>query len=197
MPTEYPPAPPWHISHWLNTPLPITLEALRGRVVVMHAFQMLCPACVAHGLPQAMRIREVFPEDAVCVVGVHTVFEHHAVMNFEALKAFVQEYRLNFPIGIDEPGGQSAVPLTMQAYGLQGTPSLVLIDKGGRMRLNHFGRVDDLVVGAAIGQLIEEGRSRDAEFNSGNKSQSFGGTTPGQCTDEACPASSSGGHTDV
>ena len=46
------PAPPLQVSHWFNTPGPLSLEALRDRVVALHAFQMLCPGCVAHGLPQ-------------------------------------------------------------------------------------------------------------------------------------------------
>lgn len=194
MQIDYPLAPPWRISHWLNTPSPLTLEALRGRVVVLHAFQMLCPACVSHGLPQAARIRELFSRDAVCVVGLHTVFEHHEVMNLEALKAFVHEYRLHFPIGIDQPGVRSAVPLTMQAYGLQGTPSLVLIDKAGRVRLNHFGPMDDLAAGAAIGQLSEEDCPLQNESEPAPDSglQGAGATTPGPCTSQACPSGVSG-----
>ena len=47
--------PEWDMSTWLNAPAPITLASLRGRVVLLHAFQMLCPGCVAHGLPQAER----------------------------------------------------------------------------------------------------------------------------------------------
>jgi len=48
--------PEWDVSNWLNTPTPITLKSLRGRVVLLHAFQMLCPSCVAYGLPQAQRV---------------------------------------------------------------------------------------------------------------------------------------------
>ena len=188
MQTDYPPAPPWRVSHWLNSPSPLTLQALRGRVVVLHAFQMLCPACVSHGLPQALRIHQLFSRDMVCVIGLHTVFEHHAVMGLEALKVFVHEYRLPFPIGVDEPGPHGGVPLTMQAYGLQGTPSLVLIDKAGRVRLNHFGHLDDLSVGAAIGQLVEEAGPAQAEL----PAREAGHTGPGGCTGEACPAGSSG-----
>jgi hypothetical protein len=50
------PAPELQVSHWLNADSPITLARLRGRVVVVHAFQMLCPSCVSHGLPQATKI---------------------------------------------------------------------------------------------------------------------------------------------
>lgn len=44
----------------------------------------------------------------------------------------------------------------MQRYGLRGTPSLLLIDRDGRLRANVFGRPEDLAVGAAIAQLLGE-----------------------------------------
>jgi hypothetical protein len=121
----------------------------------MHAFQMLCPACATHGLPQAKRTHQLFAPQDVAVIGLHTVFEHHEVMTPAALQAFVQEYRYTFPIGIDTPANGS-IPATMREYQLQGTPSTVLIDKQGRLRLSHFGVIDDLALGAAIGQLAAE-----------------------------------------
>jgi hypothetical protein len=149
-------APPLDVSEWLNTPTPISLADLRGRVVVLHAFQMLCPGCVSHGLPQTLRIREAFDPGDVAVIGLHTVFEHHAVMTPDALRVFAHEYRLAFPIGIDRPSTQGAVPRTMATYDLRGTPSLLLIDRQGRLRLNHFGALDDLRAGALIAQLLAE-----------------------------------------
>lgn len=148
-------APELQVAHWLNTPTPITLDTLRGRVAVLHAFQMLCPGCVSHGLPQAQRLHQLFPAKQLAVVGLHTVFEHHAVMgSAAALRAFVHEYRLSFPIGIDQPDWQHGVPLTMQALQLRGTPSLVVLDQQGLVRLHHFGAVDDLQLGALLGRLI-------------------------------------------
>jgi len=157
MPSVHPVAPPLAIAQWLNTEAPLTLDALRGRVVMLHAFQMLCPGCVAHGLPQAAKAHEMFARRDLVVIGLHTVFEHHAVTGPEALKAFVHEYRLPFPIGIDTAAAHGPIPLTMQAYELGGTPSVVLIDREGRVRLNQLGRVDDLALGALIGELIAGG----------------------------------------
>jgi hypothetical protein len=117
---------------------------LRGRVVVLHAFQMLCPSCLSHRLPQAARIQATFSAHDVAVIGIHMVFEHHAVMGVEALKAFVHEYRMDYPVGVDQASPGSDIPLTMQAYSLQGTPSLVLIDRQGTVRLQHFGHLDML-----------------------------------------------------
>lgn len=146
--------PEWQVGAWLNTPAPITLQSLRGRVVLVHAFQMLCPGCAADGLPQAERVRQAFPQSDLAVVGLHTVFEHHDVMTPEALRAFVHEYRWSFPIGVDRPDGRGGPPLTMTRYGLRGTPSCLVLDRRQRLHLHHFGRIDDLVLGALLGRLI-------------------------------------------
>jgi hypothetical protein len=175
--------PGWRVSHWFNTPAPIELEQLQGRVVLLHAFQMLCPACVAHGLPQALRVHEAFQSEAVAVIGLHTVFEHHEAIGPKALQAFIHEYCLPFPIGIDHAGGAGPLPLTMAQWGLRGTPSVVLFDRKGRARLHRFGVVDDLVLGAAIGQLLAEG----ALFALGEPRDHDGiGMARPACDDQGC-----------
>lgn len=153
------PAPPLQVDRWFNTPHAITLESLRGRVVVLEAFQMLCPGCVSHGLPQASRVHATFPADQVAVIGLHTVFEHHAAMTPVALEAFLHEYRIAFPVGVDRPGTPAPIPRTMQAYAMRGTPTLVLIDAQGRLRHQHFGQVGDLVLGAQIASLVHEAQA--------------------------------------
>ena len=148
-------APKLSVSQWFNISEPITLEKLRGKVVVIEAFQMLCPGCVSHGLPQAQQIASVFPTHKVAVLGLHTVFEHHAAMAPVSLKAFIHEYRLTFPIGVDE-ATSSNIPKTMEAYQLQGTPSLIIIDQNGHLRAKHFGQIKDVQIGAEIATLLSE-----------------------------------------
>mgnify|MGYP003536825636 FL=1 len=129
---------------------------MRGKVVMLHAFQMLCPGCVAHALPQAQRVAALFAQAPLAVIGLHTVFEHHAAMGIESLRAFVHEYRIGFPVGVDEPSADGPIPRTMQAYAMQGTPTLVLIDAQGRLRRQVFGRHDDLLLGAELATLLAE-----------------------------------------
>jgi AhpC/TSA family len=151
------PAPAWTTTRWFNHDgPPLQPDALRGRVVVLHAFQMLCPACVHHGLPQAQRIQKTFAADDVAVVGLHTVFEHHAAMTPVSLQAFLHENRIGFAVGVDAASADATdpVPVTMRRYGFRGTPSLVLIDRQGRVRRHAFGAEDDLAVGAAIAALL-------------------------------------------
>ena len=154
-------APELRTSHWFNSEQALTLEELRGRVVVLVAFQMLCPGCVAQTIPLAQRLDQTFDRNELTVLGLHTVFEHHDVMTPKALEVFLSEYRVSFPVGCDTPdpnGG--AIPLSMRAYGMQGTPTLVMIDSQGHRRAQHFGVHDELVLGAEIGLLLAERRQQ-------------------------------------
>lgn len=147
--------PELSVSRWLNTKQPLSLAALKGRVVVVATFQMLCPGSINHGLPQAKKLAERFDSDEVVVIGLHTVFEHHDVMTPAALQAFAEEFRWPFPIAIDEPDGTGS-PKTMQAYEMQGTPSLLLFDRQGRLRRHYLGQVDDIRLAAEIMALAIE-----------------------------------------
>jgi peroxiredoxin len=88
--------PDWQVSRWFSTEGPLHLSDLRGRVVLIHVFPMLCPGCVAHGLLLAARVHQRFGGEGVAVVGLHCVFEHHEAMGPQALQAFIHDYRLRF-----------------------------------------------------------------------------------------------------
>lgn len=90
------------------------------------------------------------------VIGLHTVFEHHAAMTPVSLKAFVHENRLTFPIGVDTAGEDTPVPVTMATYGMQGTPTLILIRRNGTVYHHGFGHQDDMAVGAMIAAVLSE-----------------------------------------
>lgn len=176
-------APEWQTSTWFNTPEPLTLERLRGRVVLLHAFQMLCPGCVARSLPQAQRVADLFADAPLTVVGLHTVFEHHEAMGPESLRAFLHEYRIRFPVGIDLPGTDGdPIPRTMRAYAMQGTPTTVLIDARGRLRQQVFGsNHDDLLLGAELGTLLLEAAPGVADTAPMQAAAADGGCAEGRC----------------
>lgn len=192
------PAPAWMTEEWLNTPEPLSLEGLRGKVILLHAFQMLCPGCVARGLPQAQRVAELFREAPLVVIGLHTVFEHHDAMGSAALRAFVHEYRVRFPIAIDAADRFGAsVPRTMRAYDMQGSPTTVLIDARGRRRQQIFGTHEDLLLGAALNELLLEATRSRAELQSKPEPQSRSddSESAGPTRDPAGPTLESAGPT--
>lgn len=153
---EAPMAPEWQVDVWLNTRAPLELSQLRGRVVLLHAFQMLCPSCVSHAVPQAERVHQEYAEHGVSVIGLHTVFEHHAAMMPVALEAFLHEYHVTYPVGVDVAVVGTPIPATMLRYKMRGTPTMILIDRAGKLRLHEFGRMDDLRLGMMLGQLLAE-----------------------------------------
>jgi len=144
------------VSKWLNTNQNLSLEKLKGKVVAIHAFQMLCPGCVLHGIPQAQRLYETFSQEFVEVLGLHTVFEHHEGMQEASLRAFLHEFRVAFPVGIDRPSKGRDIPETMNLYQMRGTPTWIVIDKKGELKIHSFGKIDDIVLGAEVSRLALE-----------------------------------------
>ena len=109
--------------------------------------------------PPVQRIHATFAASGVAVIGLHTVFELHTAMTPVSLQAFLHEYRIAFPVRVDAPSADASnpSPVPMQAYGMHGTASLLLIDRNGHLRQDAFGALEDLALGAAIATLIAEG----------------------------------------
>jgi peroxiredoxin len=154
---EQVPAPEWITSEWLNSERPLSLADLRGNVVLAGAFQMLCPGCVSDLIPQLRKAHAMFVKAPVKVIGLHTVFEHHAAMTSVSLKAFLHENRITFPVAVDKPRHPAdSIPETMALYGMEGTPTMLLIDKAGNLRRMSFGHVEDMQLGAEVVSLLSE-----------------------------------------
>lgn len=165
------------VSHWFNTRQPLSLPGLRGKSGWIHALQLLGPGCGSDAIPQLRRVEKIFGHNQQ-IIGLHTVFEHHAVMSPVTLEAFLQEYRITTPVGIDLAGASADVPLTMQRYGFRGTPSSVLIGRDGSIIQGTFGVEDDIALGARIAKA----------HASSNPNQTTDATQDGSpaCADERC-----------
>ena len=151
---DAPLAPEIASSRWFNTDHTLTLAGLRGNVVMLHAFQMLCAGCTLQATPQAARMWLKYREAGLKVIGLHTVFEHHAVMTPAALAVYLYEFRIPFPVGVDLAQEGEAIPRSMQTYRLQGTPSTLLIDCAGRLRHQRFGMETDEALARNIATLL-------------------------------------------
>ncbi len=163
---DTPTTPALFADTWLNSSVAMSLktsqesplEFFAGKVIIIYAFQMLCPGCVEYAIPQARRVHVAFSEKDAVVLGLHSVFEHHQAMSEVSLRAFVHEYKISFPVAIDAPADDhnDPIPKTMRHYNLQGTPSLLIFDKQGKLRINKMGHEQDLILGAQIAALIHE-----------------------------------------
>lgn len=151
---EFPPE--LDVAYWLNVDETPTLEKLKGRVVVLVAFQTHCQASLAHAIPQARRLAESLDPRQVFVLGLNAPFENKAAQTREALEKFVAEHELMFPVALDRSVGGSDATATMTAYELQGSPSVLIFDRQGRLRRAYFGEATDIRLAAEImGFVIE------------------------------------------
>lgn len=171
-------APELAVSEWFNTPAPLTLAALRGRPVFIHSFQLLCPGCVSESIPQVQRIERIFGHTDLQVIGIHTVFEHHQAMTPVTLKAFLHEYRIRHPVGVDRADERFDTPVTMQRFALRGTPSSILIGRDGSILHQTFGVEEDLAVGARIAMALS---ARVPQVATTTPAQDENGCADGRC----------------
>jgi thiol-disulfide isomerase/thioredoxin len=107
---------------WLNTPGPLSLAALRGKVVLLDFWTFCCANCL-HVLDELRPVEEEFA-DVLVVVGVHSPkFAHEA--EHAAVAAAVERYDVRHPV-LDDPD------LAMwRQYAVRAWPTLVLVDPEG------------------------------------------------------------------
>jgi len=72
----------------------------------------------------------------------------------------------------------------MSEYQLRGTPSTLIIDRQGHLRKQHFGNINDMVLGAELMALMRE-VDRMPMPDDTAQDQHEGKT---ECSDEVCPA---------
>lgn len=151
-------APDWHISKWFNSTSqePLSISDFRGQVVCLLFFQMMCHGCIERALPQMKKVQALFEKAPLKVIAIHSVFEAHEQMSVEKLEVFLREEAISFLVGVDQlPKEGEFLPQTMNAYGLDGTPALLLIDHNGYLRRRVIGYHDDMLLGADLGVLIQ------------------------------------------
>ena len=187
--------PDFSIQRWFNTESALTLAALKGKVIVLAAFQMHCPGSLKHGLPQAARMAATFSTDEVTVIGLNTAFEDHDKQSAGALEAFIGEGGYTFPIAKDKPNG-AELPKTMEAYEIQGTPTILVFDRQGRLRRHYLGQVDDIRLGAEVMALVIEARDAPREQSAALERRLASALIDPNAHEHAQDGSCCGGHHD-
>ncbi|MBI2248205.1 MAG: TlpA family protein disulfide reductase [Armatimonadetes bacterium] len=150
------PAPALDVEEWFNSRR-LSLEELRGKVVVLEFFQLWCPGCNAFSIPLITRwSQETFADEpGIAFVSVHTVFEGHDVQTNDRLSRFLIAKRMRQPVAVDRHRGRDPVPVTMRRYDTGGTPCIVILDQQGVVRFKHLGAFKPEPVEAFLRQLLQ------------------------------------------
>jgi cytochrome c biogenesis protein CcdA/thiol-disulfide isomerase/thioredoxin len=117
-------------GRWFNSP-PLTMQKLRGKVVLIDFWTYSCINCL-RTLPQLEAWNATYRKDGLVIVGVHTpefAFEHVSSNVAGAIKR----------LGVRYPVVQDNDFAIWGAYANQYWPAEYLIDRSGQVRHAHFG----------------------------------------------------------
>jgi thiol-disulfide isomerase/thioredoxin len=136
---------------WLNTDAPLSLTALRGKVVLLDFWTYGCVNCM-HVIPDLKRLEEKYAKQLV-VVGVHSAkFENEK--ETENIRRIVLRYQIEHPVVND------ADFRIWKSYAVRAWPTLVLIDPAGYVVGRASGEGHYAVLDKAIGELVDDARKR-------------------------------------
>lgn len=131
---------------WFNVPGPLTLESLRGKVVLLDFWTYGCVNCM-HILPDLRRLEEKY-RDALVIVGVHS-----AKFTNERKSDNIRHILVRYDI--DHPVANDADFAIWRAYGARAWPTQVLIDPEGYVVATASGEGKGEAFDEAIGAVIQ------------------------------------------
>jgi cytochrome c biogenesis protein CcdA/thiol-disulfide isomerase/thioredoxin len=131
--------------------MPLTLAALRGKVVVVDFWTYSCVNCV-RTIPYLRAWYDAYRDKGLVIVGVHTP-------EFEFEKSSANVARAIQELGVTWPVVQDNDYAQWTAYANQFWPAHYFIDARGRVRYFHFGEGAYAVSERVIQQLLKEAGS--------------------------------------
>ena len=135
------------IEGWINSE-PLTMQELRGKVVVIDFWTYSCINCL-RTLPHVTAWYEEYRDDGLVIVGVHTpefAFEREP----DNVRRAVRDHGIEYPVALDPEFG------TWQAWLNRYWPAKYFVDRRGHIRYAHFGEGDYEESERVIRRLLAE-----------------------------------------
>jgi len=184
------------ITDWVNTP-PLTLQQLRGKVVLIDFWTYSCINCI-RTMPYITGWYEKYKNDGLVIIGVHSP-EFPFEKKLSNVKDAVNEYGITYPVALDNNFS------TWKAFKNQYWPAHYLINRDGRIVYTHFGEgnyaetensiraalgLDAKVVSITDSDVIMQGQSPETYlgYNRAANFKSPEGITPDKLTTYTYPA---------
>ncbi|HSE80339.1 MAG TPA: cytochrome c biogenesis protein DipZ [Gaiellaceae bacterium] len=139
------------IEGWINSG-PLTMEGLRGKVVVIDFWTYSCINCL-RTLPHVKAWDQAYRDDGLVIVGVHTpefAFEREP----DNVRRAVRDHGIEYPVALDPDYG------TWQAWLNRYWPAKYFVDRRGHLRYAHFGEGDYEESERVIRRLLAEDTDR-------------------------------------
>ena len=135
------------IERWLNSQ-PLSMESLRGKVVLVDFWTYSCINCI-NTLPYIKQWHDKYKDQGLVVVGVHTP-EFPFEKSTANVQAAIKRFDIRYPVAQDNRYA------TWSAYHNRYWPALYLVDAEGRIVYQHFGEGQYAETGAAIRNALAQ-----------------------------------------
>lgn len=141
------------ITKWLNTDRELSMEDLRGKVILVDFWTYTCINCI-RTLPYVTGWYEKYKDDGFVVIGVHSP-EFEFEKKTENVRRAIEEYEIKYPVAQDNDFR------TWRAYDNHYWPAKYLIDAQGVVRYTHFGEGEYDLTEENIQKLLKEAGMQD------------------------------------
>jgi thiol-disulfide isomerase/thioredoxin len=136
---------------WLNTDKPLSIAALKGKVVLLDFWTYGCINCI-HIIPDLKKLEAKYANQLV-VIGIHSAkFQNEK--ETENIRRIILRYEIEHPVYNDS---EYAV---WQSYGVRAWPTQVLIDPAGYIVGGVSGEGNYEVIDQAIAKLAADFRAK-------------------------------------
>jgi thiol-disulfide isomerase/thioredoxin len=137
------------ITGLVNTPDPVKLADLKGKVVLVHFWTYTCINCI-HTIPYLNDWYEKYSHKGLVIIGVQTP-EFSDEKNIDNVKTAVNHFQIKYPVILDNNYA------TWNAYRNNYWPRDYLVDNQGFIRYSHIGEGGYNQTEQTIQSLLAEG----------------------------------------
>ncbi|MBN2619373.1 MAG: redoxin domain-containing protein, partial [Spirochaetales bacterium] len=118
-------------GEWINTLAPLTMNDLKGKVVLLDFWTYSCVNCV-RTIPYLSNLYSKYKDDGFTIIGVHSP-EFTFERDLGNVKKAVEDLGIDWPVVLDNNFQQ------WRAYNNSYWPAHFFIDANGQIRYFHFG----------------------------------------------------------
>jgi len=126
-----------------------SLEALKGKVVIVDFWGTWCPPCRAE-IPSFVRLQKTYGEQGFQIIGLNYERKGTDEENLQGVLDFAEEFSINYPCLLSDQEATAQVP------NFQGFPTTLFIDRTGKVRLTKVGLHEYAYLEGVVTVLLEE-----------------------------------------
>jgi cytochrome c biogenesis protein CcdA/thiol-disulfide isomerase/thioredoxin len=139
-------------QEWLNSP-PLTLEQLKGKVVLVDFWTYSCINCL-RSIPYVRAWAEKYRDQGLVVIGVHAP-EFAFERNVDNIKSAIATLKIGYPVAVDNDYK------IWRSFENQYWPAHYFIDANGKVRHHHFGEGEYAESERVIQTLLAEAGNKN------------------------------------